>query len=455
MSEVESYIEKMSERGRLDSVGVFTLDRGAAREKVLEFFQNRPGIWLLKLVQAAVLLEAYEARLNIGLNSLTFQIIGAPLAPTTEELMDENAREVARLVGTGLVAATAEMASVCWVLSEPHSAPSGVLYRGAEPPVNLSVDQLGALLDYQRVDMTTQVAFAHCKLPDGSWWETFQHNLAYRMNLFPALKQCMHYTPLPVRVGARDVGGGGHGERRELACEFRLGERKNDVFVAEREPGYGARVYQIPGAELPPFSNSRRLLSRWVVSGDGLFPDPGSIFEPRVMEFRGETSGTPTDQKRQLPPNSIPFWSVEMMHPRLKKYIQIPESYISRTYRHWAQSNAPGLHCHLVLSLGYPWEQDQRVEFVRNGVLLEVHSLEIGCPGLFAIVAWPELKTDATSMRIVRDDRYEELLHHLKERYWELVVKTLEVAQRQGWAKEKPCKKLARLAEQHLLGEKD
>lgn len=76
MSELDKYLDSHGSEGRVDSMGTFTVDFRAAREKMAHFALADPSMLLLKFVQAAVLAESTAVRIQSRREKSTITLVG-------------------------------------------------------------------------------------------------------------------------------------------------------------------------------------------------------------------------------------------------------------------------------------------------------------------------------------------------------------------------------------------
>ncbi len=70
--------------------------------------------------------------------------------------------------------------------------------------------------------------------------------------------------------------------------------------------------------------------------------------------------------------------------------------------------------CSKILALRREMEPHSLLYMVDKGMQIEAIDIEMGCPGLVAIVSAHKLAKDASGLRVVRDKRFQALLHELK-----------------------------------------
>ncbi len=99
---VDSFVEQQRDQGRYDSSGQFRLDRSRAKVKLQRHQMEQPAGYLLKLVQAAVLLRPRKIRVRLNsdavemileepeplLNcSTVVEVLGQPLSRNKQDLL--------------------------------------------------------------------------------------------------------------------------------------------------------------------------------------------------------------------------------------------------------------------------------------------------------------------------------------------------------------------------------
>ncbi|MGE0489654.1 MAG: hypothetical protein AB7S38_10620 [Vulcanimicrobiota bacterium] len=209
-------------------------------------------------------------------------------------------------------------------------------------------------------------------------------------------------------------------EADQLRQTFGLGSSPSAVLVEQTRPepkvGFWARVFArgCHAADetrelchacclcpIPVYLDGRNLATGRApyhpIPLFGLYEAPGG--------FRVDPQGTPFDQGGR----------------------QLIQEWVSR-----GGEAEPGL-CRLALTAPEVPGGPQIVWFVGHGVLLHGYRADLGYPGAAAIVDLEGLKTDATSMQVVRDEAFDRLLHHLRERLAQTVRAGLDRAAANQW----------------------
>ena len=79
----EDLVGQLQQEARLEGSGRFSLDLRKAGERIVGL-ENRPGLYLLKLVQAAVAAGAREIQIRLGRSQVEFRALGPPLFDPAE-----------------------------------------------------------------------------------------------------------------------------------------------------------------------------------------------------------------------------------------------------------------------------------------------------------------------------------------------------------------------------------
>lgn len=87
MKTVEEYLEGQSVRGVYDSTDVFTLDTLRMGRKMAAFQLGERGLWLVKLVQAAVTLQAPELSIQFQKRRVSVRFLSSQAGPSAQELL--------------------------------------------------------------------------------------------------------------------------------------------------------------------------------------------------------------------------------------------------------------------------------------------------------------------------------------------------------------------------------
>ena len=87
--EISGFLKSQSSSGQYESSGSFTLDTLRMGRKLAGHQLPAPGLWLVKLVQAAVALETNEIKISFGTRGVSISFWGHDEGPTAQEILEE------------------------------------------------------------------------------------------------------------------------------------------------------------------------------------------------------------------------------------------------------------------------------------------------------------------------------------------------------------------------------
>ncbi|MGE0493137.1 MAG: hypothetical protein AB7S38_28255 [Vulcanimicrobiota bacterium] len=105
--DIGRYLDARLAEGSLDSSGAFTVNWQGRDRLMKELFLSQPGLWMVKVVQAAVALGSTALRVKVGTTRVQVSF-RCPEPPDPRAVFDDRPGEVEGLLGLGLAAAQAE-----------------------------------------------------------------------------------------------------------------------------------------------------------------------------------------------------------------------------------------------------------------------------------------------------------------------------------------------------------
>ncbi|MGE0493136.1 MAG: hypothetical protein AB7S38_28250 [Vulcanimicrobiota bacterium] len=236
---------------------------------------------------------------------------------------------------------------------------------------------------------------------------------------------------MPLEFDGHHLGGGGQRVFSCLAVEYILGQAGHDTFVREREPGNGSMFYQAGEHLVGPLNSSSRVLSHWC-----FHPDPRLGSGSQAIELAAPPSKgliiSHSQGKLSYPENSLALWRRTLLGARPERLVVVGPGVLSPRFLAPGQVAADGLRCHLSVELPLKPEGPSILIAVRHGIMLESVEVDLGMPGAVAIVASPNLKTDATTLGLVRDQALDDIVELARERLDALADRVLALRDRVG-----------------------
>lgn len=360
---LEDYLKQQLEGGRLHSSGQFTLDLAKARERLQCYRLPGPSFYLLKLVQAAVASDAPRVKIRLGTAETIVSFCAVPDAGLGDvkalldglaapfELTDGPLRHL--VIGLGAALAT-EPERMRWLVRQGRNGLS----------LNFTGQQLKSEQLHFDPSQDQQVRCTLYLRHRYRWWRFWEAARRRAEDYHLLADRCRH-SPVPVGVNGREFEfrwnyQALHADREWYrGTSFCLGEH---YYL---EPGSGLRFSRppLPGYQMHHGVNVWKdaLWSKNMPAVNGS--------EPRCYFFQV------FDAKGDVVPN---------------------------------RQMTSKLECRAALMLPISLVGPARIGFVKDGVLLDYTSLELGLPGLVAHYPAPrDLKLDLTEFKVVQDQALE------------------------------------------------
>lgn len=388
LKDIEDFLAHEVLEAQFDSSGQFSLDESRSLDKLAQYQSDRPGLWLVKLLQAAVALGASEFRVGQLLNTTTVQFRPGCEVEWEPWLKANAASQAgARHLQLALQAASTipEIKMTMKVGGQHWQVERGAARLPFQPEPG------------QLVEITRQWQFTPSLAP---------HFRRARLQLEEALllQELGRYAPLAVRL-----------DRRLL----------NDPVI-NKPPGLRLGVFVPPLISRPKPAIPYTAVERLVV-GPGLGLMDHSLRLPHVLQRNGFKS-KPEGRSLFLQQWVGPEWLAEReWQAQLRTQKPGFSSFDSRIERNdevlelWPDYNR-GLGAILVsgyLSLDINRHREGRLYLVKDGVLLKPKTLPD--PLQQALVIWsaPQVNTDLTQLQAIEDEIYRgiyrEVCQHLQE----------------------------------------
>lgn len=422
----DAYLKDAASDGEFDSASEFTIDPLRADQKLAEFYRSQPGLWLLKFVQAAITVQAQSIKVRAGHKTTSVTFVTPATPPSLADFLAGD--EYNTHLRTAVRAAVAVETDLKDLVITAHHADTGTvqtLQFSKQTPPKLSELSAGPMKENQ--------VSVHFERESVAWWKALKHRIIFQANLHKLCQSRLRFTPIPIQLDGLKIGLGLGQAYPGIGSEYLVGPLTEDTVVRELEPGNGSVRYEVFGKQIGDLGPHPRVFTRWAQVESPLFPAAEqAVVQPlkevgNLGSFLNRTLiGSPHQQKKQLPPNSIPIF-------RMKSVLSfkiVAAVEINPLFRPPAKSaDTPGLPVHVMLTVPQKPKGRSVVTFLRRGVLLEALELDLGCPGATALVCCPALKTDMTDFRVVKDERFEELLDFLRDRVRQLAIDTVKAAQ--------------------------
>ncbi|MCW5870587.1 MAG: hypothetical protein KIS61_25245 [Candidatus Eremiobacteraeota bacterium] len=380
--------EFLAREAQFDSSGSFTLDEQRSLEKLAEFQAERPGLWLVKLLQAAVASGSSEFRVRQFVHD-------------TRVTFEPNL-------------------ALDWESWSQASASNQPGTRHLQLALQAASTMPGARLSLKVATRTWQVERGASRVPWGAGpgpvevvrrWD-FQLSLVAtvrrsRLLVDEALllQELGRYAPLPIWLDGRLL---------------------NDPVI-NKPPGLRLGVYVPPLLPRPKPAIPYTSLERLVISSEptrrllGLMDHSSRI--PKSLELNQKTDRT-FGNHLFLQQWSGPEWlQDENWRERLRGRTPGFRHFDSRIERNdglfeiWSDYNR-GLKAILVkgyLSLDINRGRSGRLYLVKDGLLMKPKMLNEALWGVLIIWSAPELSTDLSQLQVVEDEVYQEMWRTLRE----------------------------------------
>lgn len=443
--ELEDQIQAMAGEAEFASSGVFTVDWGQAEREREALCRAIPETWVVKLIQGAVASQAKLVCLSIGFFRIQFSFWSRN--EPVRSIDAGQTQESARYFFQGIRAALAgvpylkrlgfatfgpgqDWAMLYW--QQPDGPPRQVMMPSSDLPTMAQANReegyvWSLILDRQ------------------GWWPKLLVAQQKLLSTVLGLKKRLQYCPTLVRV-LPAYGMGLHSDQFEMldkkenggtfASEQILGPVDDDIFVPQREPGWGATLYDIFGEtlEMPEgglLTRRKPMLSRWSETDSPPFTAAANrVCTDVVREKQAAEFGSFTRQG--LPLGAVPLYSQSGLfsHPREGYALLHPDYRIPTrmegffdfgdAYQFYA------LPCRVVVRLQSLEPGPGELKLLRRGVIMETLAVDLGSARCQVLAACPALKMDLADTRFLQDEVFEQLLNFLRERVGRLRQDCLE-----------------------------
>ncbi len=430
-------LSQLHDEGDTESQGEFTLDEARAASQ-LQAHGLSPGLYLLKLIQAAVALGCSLVKLSLGVQKVRFE---------------------AELTGPGL-----SRADVCRAVRGPFQP-------NLEPPLRQLAWAWQAVL-------SQAPAWARISCPEGCFdsrqgWIQSQPSPGFVLRLHRRLstaalfrplaehrlcsERCA-YTPVPVLLHGRPINNPGLFPKRLcsrqlIACPsfLKLNVYRRDHPLVERNLLSTSQRGLL--APLPSVRTTRNLRvgeRLTTVSPDAfgytlrqarssvvdVGPDCVHLVEWRALEGpQPDWELTRSEQPQQgfyplarctdhFGVHVIDSADEALMEPFLS---QVPDNAVNFVFRSFRR-RLPRVAGRLLLRLGL--DEPGWLLPVIHGVALDpIPDVDLGCPGALALVADDRLATDLSQLQVVRDEAFQTLLVRLRAEFEQMKQSVPELLQ--------------------------
>lgn len=364
---MEDLLGRYREAGHVDSTGSFTLDPKKAIEKLAEFQLPSPYHWILKLIQALHLSGASVIDISAGIHSVTVASDAVPQFGGIDNLLGH-------------------------LLADPAHSNPALRHLAAGLQGSLAVKPREVV-----ASLTSEGETRVYVLKAGGWREG---------------------------DARRDNTGQ---SRFELTLNRNLNERINsswftlntDIFdLFFRRPGAYDRENAV-AFEAVPFANCEIRLGGKVVS-------QRAFGHPRFPGY--EIASDPTPGERTVPILKSMLSNVELVAGAADRRHHLVERLVPADsgigFRLTENSDATVSNRSTVGALPHGLRQAYalRMElsklallvFIEDGVNIESRPVNLGCPGLVALIEASKLRKDLTTLKVADSPEYSELLEEVR-----------------------------------------
>lgn len=369
-SHLSELIEDLEDDGVRDSSGEFTLDPREAERKLANFALARPEDYVLKLAQCAVAIGADEMHLRTSSSQVEVFWNGPSLnrddlPGVMGHLLSAHSpanRRHLRHLAAGLRGAVGMSPSNLWLES------------GSGPAAFRRTWRQDSWVDVARPErVATGTVVSLIRDLSSTLGEmtsdlgAFLQGRGNRSDEEQALRAAVGYFPITVVVNSKILA------RRP--------------FGQPRYDGYRIQDDEFPGECRPP---------RYLVA-----QDPTSYVDALVHRYHHLIEREVVDPSGSLPRLGERHASVRL-------------------------GQEEGRRCRAWVALAAEMSKAARIAFVEDGLLLAEEEVELGVPGLVAVLSVERLSKDLTGLQLVRDRAYSELLGWLKSQGEELARELLQ-----------------------------
>jgi hypothetical protein len=415
----QELVEQLQDEAKCEGSGSFTIDLRRAAEEI-EGLENQPGLYLLKLVQAAVAANCREIRIRLGRRQVEFEALGSNLF---------SPEDVWQALEGPFQALPPAVEHLAWALFL------------ARPVGHLRLGLPGAGYDSEGGWQAEE--FAHgmrlCLQRSGSWFH-YLAGLALRSHEHLLLYERCAYAPVPIRLDGRLVNNpnrlDGWVPRGVLKppslLQFELFHRYKGDILVERN------LLQSHGARFTASLPSARVVRNLTVGEDeyevlaglalsmNMFSSPVMVVqlcqwlhegpEWLVTEWEKAEKGTyplargvglsVAARVLAVPQETIQSYLSEIPAGVPYPYNQEP-SWLNKNQASNFERDLPLVNLRLFLPLGL--EGPSRLLLIRHGVALDPCPGPNGYPGLVVVATHENLRSDLSQLRVVQDDVVAEL----------------------------------------------
>ncbi|MBS2040625.1 hypothetical protein JST97_36905 [bacterium] len=388
LKDIEAFLANEIFEAQFDSSGQFSLDEGRSLDKLAQYQSERPGLWLVKLVQAATALGASEFKVRQFLN--TTSVCFRPNSPLEwEPWLKSNA---ASQPGTRHLQLALQAASTIPEIKMVMKVgkQSWQVERGAAGLPFLP-EPLAA------IEISRQWQFTPSLLT---------HLRRSRLQLEESLllQELGRYAPLAVRLDNRLL---------------------NDPVI-NKPPGLRLGVY-VPALWTRPKPAIPYTAVERLVVGPGLGLMDHSLRLPYVLQRNG-FKAKPEGQNLFLQQWVGPDWlSTRDWKSHLRQSTPGYSRFDSRIERNdevleiWPDYNRAlgAITLSGYLSLDINRNREGRLYLVKDGILLKPKTLPKELEQTLVIWSAPQINTDLTQLQAIEDEVYQDVYrtvcYHLKE----------------------------------------
>lgn len=440
---MDEILNDLREEGRLHSEGTFTLALEPAMRKLAERQFELPGLYLLKLIQAAVALKATAIRVKLKPAEVRFEAdLGTTVSPTEVESL---------LAGPFQDFQSAGLRHLAWAWAAAASVkPQRAELQCAGRRLSLADGKL-------QLEPYEGAGGLSLRLQKGNvrWW---QRLLPGRLAEHALISRAAGYCPVPLKLDGRDVDGSepalGHWRKGKLritttafwqpiTCDYPMGHRlvfrsggalsaSPPMLVDSGTTAVGGTEINNVGLNFP----GRPIVYSWkwpepiapIVLRGNYTGEHASLNGAYMLGFNsGWEAGTYFEGARMaflaLRPEDVePFLSpgARRIHHELPILGDAP--LYTQNFTMPTRQRVPICWAHLFL----PADQPDGTGWLYpclHGVLLDPVELDLGHPGAVAVVTADHLETDLSQLKVVQNASWEALLADVRS----------EIAAFRGW----------------------
>lgn len=383
LQDIEAFLAKEVREAQFDSTGSFSLDEGRSLDKLAQFQAERPGLWLVKLLQAAVASGARELQVR-------------QFAHTTRVTFEPRR-------------------NLDWPSWRKGEASADAATRHLQLALQTGSTLAGARLELRMSNQVWQVPRGATRLP----WNGYPDQQLevvrrwdFQLSLTTALKRSRLLVDEALLL--QELG-------RYAPVAIRLDGRLLNDPVINKPPGLRLGVFVPPLLARPKPAIPYTAVERLVISNESSSALLGlmdhSARQPRSLELNGHSDrifGTHLFLQQWVGPGWLrdDNWRQRMRgrDPGFRTF----DSRIERNdgqFEIWSDYNR-GLRAVLVqgyLSLDINRGRTGRMYLVKDGVLMKPKMLDPDLGGVLVIWSAPQVRTDLSQLQVVEDEVYQEV----------------------------------------------